>query len=434
VRIQDAKGRSASGMAAELMVPKWFDKSPDLTNADNENQLRRSLSLAFDALTAAGEGTAFALHAEVETAHHVRAAAEGLNGLVASFGLAVADRAVLDALCRLEGLSVAQAVQANLPGIDKATTPDFEDFDLGAFLSELKPVGSIAARHTVGLVDAITAGEVPAGERLNDGLPESLEEAIDAYGLTFFKVKVSGELDADIDRLRRIADLLDKKVGSYSVTLDGNEQFASAKEAVELFSRIRAQPGLERFARSILFIEQPIARTHAFEKSVEALAAFRPIEIDESDAAVDAFVTARSLGYTGISSKSCKGFYRSLLNRARIERWNAMGGTTYFMSAEDLTTQGGLAVQQDLALASLIGMTHVERNGHHYVDGMAGAPEAEQMAFARAHGDLYRPRNGRTRLNIENGRIAIGSVIAAPGLGSAVEPDWNAMTPMPGEC
>jgi hypothetical protein len=42
------------------------------------------------------------------------------------------------------------------------------------------------------------------------------------------------------------------------------------------------------------------------------------------------------------------------------------------MSAEDLTTQAGLAVQQDLALVNLIGLTHVERNGHHYVNGFAG--------------------------------------------------------------
>ncbi|MER9947160.1 enolase C-terminal domain-like protein [Mesorhizobium sp. M0047] len=432
VRIEDAAGRSMVGMAAELMVPKWFDKSPDLTNADNENQLRRSLVLALDALSAAGQETAFGLHTDVEKGHHARAAAEGLNGLVASFGLALADRAILDALCRLEGSSVAKAVNANLPGIDTATTPDLEGFHLAAFLSGLKPPETIAARHTVGLVDAITAGEVRADGRLNDGLPESLEEAIDAYGLTFFKVKVSGNLDADVERLGRIADLLDAKVGSYSVTLDGNEQFASAEEVAELLARIQARPNLAQFARSVLFIEQPIARAHAFEKSVAALAAFKPVEIDESDATMDAFVTARSLGYTGISSKSCKGFYRALLNRTRVEHWNAQGGPNYFMSAEDLTTQGGLAVQQDLALASLMGMTHVERNGHHYVDGMAGAPEAEQTAFARAHADLYRTQDGRTRLRIEKGRMAIGSVIAAPGLGSAVEPDWNAMTPMSG--
>ena len=44
------------------------------------------------------------------------------------------------------------------------------------------------------------------------------------------------------------------------------------------------------------------------------------------------------------------------------------------MSAEDLTTQAGLSVQQDLALVNLLGITHVERNGHHYVNGMAALP------------------------------------------------------------
>ncbi len=56
------------------------------------------------------------------------------------------------------------------------------------------------------------------------------------------------------------------------------------------------------------------------------------------------------------------------------------------MSAEDLTTQGGIAVQQDLLLASLVGATHIERNGHHYVDGMGGAPQAEQDGLS------HRPR------------------------------------------
>ena len=78
--------------------------------------------------------------------------------------------------------------------------------------------------------------------------------------------------------------------------------------------------------------------------------------------------SARALGYAAISSKSCKGFYAALLDRARVARRNADGGR-FFMSAEDLTTQAGLSVQQDLALATLIGCEHVERNGHHYVDG-----------------------------------------------------------------
>jgi len=39
--------------------------------------------------------------------------------------------------------------------------------------------------------------------------------------------------------------------------------------------------------------------------------------IDESDGTLDAFPQARRLGYTGVSSKTCKGFYKSIVNAAR---------------------------------------------------------------------------------------------------------------------
>ena len=94
--------------------------------------------------------------------------------------------------------------------------------------------------------------------------------------------------------------------------------------------------------------------------------------IDESDDSLDAFPRAKALGYRGVSSKTCKGFYKSLINAARCAAW----GDGYFMTGEDLTIQAGIALQQDLALVSLLGLTHVERNGHHYVNGMAGLPAA----------------------------------------------------------
>ena len=53
------------------------------------------------------------------------------------------------------------------------------------------------------------------------------------------------------------------------------------------------------------------------------------------------------------------------------------------MTGEDLTIQAGLALQQDLALVSLLGLTHVERNGHHYVNGMAGLPAARAGGVPR---------------------------------------------------
>jgi hypothetical protein len=430
-RVKHADGREGEGVSAELLVPKWFDKSPALSNEENFDQLRRSLVLARDHMLAAGTGTAFGLSASVEASHHAVCAQARLNGLVASFGLALIERAVIDALGRLEGASVFELVHTNRLGLTSATAPDLAGFDFDAFLQDLAPAPSIFARHTVGLVDALTQAET-ADKRLDDGLPESLEEVIAAYGHRHFKLKVAGVLDADIDRLSRIAAVLDRLPEPYFATLDGNEQFEHADAVIALWRRIAAEPLLARLKSSILFVEQPIARAKALAEPIHALAREVAVEIDESDADIGVFPAGRALGYRGISAKSCKGFYRALLNRARIARWNADAGADhYFMSAEDLTTQAGVAVQQDLALATLVGATHIERNGHHYVDGMAGAPDEEQLRFLAAHPDLYRRADGRVRLAIHAGSLGLASLARTPGLAVGAMPDWTAMRPMP---
>jgi hypothetical protein len=431
-RIRLADGREGEGMSAELLVPKWFDKSPDLSNEQNFDQLRRSLGSARRYLAAGGVDTAFGLSAAVDAAHREVCKAAGLNGLVASFGLALLERAILDALARLEGVPAFSLVRGNRIGLTAQTAPDLDGFDLDKFLSGLKPAPAISVRHTVGMVDALTQAET-AGRRLDDGLPESLEEVIAAYGHRYFKLKVSGAIDADIARLTGIAAVLDRIAEPYFVTLDGNEQFKTVDAVAELWRRIGGEPRLARLRSSVLLIEQPIGRDRALREPVHELGALVPMEVDESDADITVFPQARAVGYRGISTKSCKGFYRGLLNRARVALWNAEAkGDRFFMSAEDLTTQGGIALQQDLALATLVGAAHIERNGHHYVDGMAGAPQAEQDAFLAAHGDLYmRAPNGRVRASIRAGSFALGSLARTNGLAVGVTPDWRAMTPMP---
>jgi hypothetical protein len=151
--------------------------------------------------------------------------------------------------------------------------------------------------------------------------------------------------------------------------------------------------------------------------------------MDESDAEDDAFTRGRACGYAGISTKTCKGIYRSLLNRARCEVWNAEGRPLYFVAAEDLTTQPGLSIQQDLALASLIGCEHVERNGHHYADGMVGASEREMDGFAAAHPDLYERSARGLHVRIEGGRISLRSLDCV-GFASAARPGMETLKPM----
>ena len=163
---------------------------------------------------------------------------------------------------------------------------------------------------------------------------------------------------------------------------------------------------------------------------MHALARLKPLIIDESDGELSSFPAAQRLGYTGVSSKNCKGLYKSILNAARVAKLNAESGRpTFFMSAEDLTTLAGVSVQQDLALVALLGLAHVERNGHHFIDGMSFAPAREQAAFARAHPDLYAHEDGVVRLALKQGRLALSSLDCS-GFAVAAAMDFAALRPM----
>ena len=432
VRITLSSGEEAWGCAAELLAPKWFDKNAALSNDENMEQLRVSIRCARDLYEAAEEATAFGLFASHYEAQLAACAAQDLNSLIACFGPAMLDRAVLDALCHATGLSFYQAIQDNVVGLEATSFAQVApDFAFEPFLAALKPSPRIHARHTVGLVDPITAADQSAQERVNDGLPETLEEVIGAYGHTRFKVKVSGDLSADLVRLTAIAAVLDRLAGDYKVSLDGNEQYGSVGEIMALWDAMAGTPALTKFMAAILFIEQPIKRHVALSADMGPLAAHRPVIIDESDADFDAFPNARALGYSGVSSKTCKGVYRSIINLARCQAWNSEGNGAYFLSAEDLTTQPGVSVQQDLALVSLLGLAHVERNGHHYVRGMTGCSAAEQAGFLAAHPDLYRQLGDTVALRIEDGQIQMAS-LSCTGFAIGAEPDWPSLQEMAG--
>ncbi|HLX81771.1 MAG TPA: enolase C-terminal domain-like protein [Burkholderiales bacterium] len=399
-RIRLEGGREAEGASAELLAPKWFDKNPALSNEDNFEQLRDSMRAARERYLANGTRTAWA-HSTPAT------------GLVENFGPALIDRALLDALARSLGISFYSAIKENVVGAEQ-----FEGIDLPAFFATLKPRSNVAARHTVGLVDPIIASDQK--ERVNDGLPETLEEVVARYGHRWFKLKVGGDAKADIERLSAIASVLDRIPGPYHASLDGNEQYDDFEGVAALWSKMKAEARLKKLVDSIIFFEQPVKRQKALEQNVAGID--KPVIIDESDDSMDAFPRAKALGYKGVSSKTCKGIYKSLVNRARCAAW----GDAYFMSGEDLTIQAGLALQQDLALVSLLGLTHVERNGHHYVNGMADLPRSEQDVFLAAHPDLYERGHGAVRLKISNGELAIGSLDCS-GYASTAMPQWNSM-------
>lgn len=410
----EGKGR-AIGAGAEMLAAKWFDKRPHLTPDETIEGLRRSLLIARELYLANTDfDTAFGLHARCIGAQVAACAREDIPALAAAFGPAEIDKAILDALLRAERATFFDGMVGNIAGVDARLTPDLDDAVITNFLSTRTRLDRVAIRHTVGMDDVIE------GE---GGIADPRDNA----GARYFKLKLNGDPAHDAARLARIGKELAALPYPTRITLDANEQYADLATLTALVDRLDRDAALAPIAANLLYIEQPMPRDITKASPLGALAT-RGFIIDEADDSYDAFPAARALGYRGISSKSCKGIYKSIINAARAAAWSADGGS-YFISGEDLTCQAGLAVQQDLALGALIGVTHAERNGHHYVDGFAETPGVETENFFAAHPDLYRRAGAKIRLAIHDGDLLTGSLVA-PGFASSVHPDWSSMQPL----
>lgn len=420
VRVEaEVDGHAAVGATAELMVPKWFDKSPRWTHEQNFEQLREALRLAREAYRGADAAlTPHGLSLAAGEGAIERGLSMGLPRLAAQFGPAQLDKAVADAVLRATGLGWCAGLRAGLLGDPWS-----------ARLAIAEPT-RVALRHTVGLADRLTDSE--PGPDPQDGLPATLQAAIAAYGLTHFKLKLCGDAARDTERLSAIAALLDAQAGDYRVTLDGNETFSDAAALGRFWQALVQQPGLQGLLRRTLLLEQPLPRALALQEPIAGLGIGVPVILDESDDHDEAFGRGRALGYRGISSKACKGLYRSLRNAAEIAaEAAARPHQALLLSGEDLTCQAGLAVQQDTLLAASLGVAHIERNGHYYVDGFGVAPTAEAQDFAQAHAGFYATAPGTVRphLAVHAGQLDLRS-LHVPGFASAVHPHWDALSPM----
>lgn len=427
VTVEDSNGRRGQGYAGDFLAYKWFDKRPEKTPADNVADLLQALGHARSIYADAAADTPFALWRDTRADIERRALDDGFNRLGASFAASMMERAVIDAAGRLSGLSFDQAVRQGALGVDCASV--FADMPADAHLTALpdKPLERIALRHTVGLVDPITMQEA-GGDAPQDGFPVSLEQYLAVDKLRYLKVKVAGDLANDLDRLTRIAGVMQAAGRPIALTLDGNEQYKKLDEFVGLMERIRATPALEAFYDAILFIEQPLDRGVAMagplaDDAVKAVG--KPLLIDEADGWTEAYAEAIELGYHGVSHKNCKGVYRSLMNAALAARHNqAAGQQRYFLSAEDLTNLAAVPLQADLAVVATLGIGHVERNGHHYFRGLDHLPEDEQQAALDHHPDLYERHGKGAALRIDDGWLTVGS-LQVPGLGVVDPPDLD---------
>ncbi len=417
ILIETEDGKRSDGFAADLLVPKWFEKDLDKSARDDVLALIGSATMAIDLVRddAWRCQTVFDHWWELYAERVASQSPQASDLLVRGFGVALVERAMLDAVCRAAGVSFFDALRSDVLGFEPARADGtLRDWTPSGTLPEA-PATSIAVRHTVGLLDALREDDIDEKDRVNDGLPESLEADIRRYGLRYFKIKLSGDIDHDLERLRKIDSVLDSQNVDARVTLDGNEQFENMDALAELLCALAADSEPTRLLRGLLYIEQPLNRADTFDESrldgLLQVENFAPVMIDEADMTLDSFPQAVDLSYKGVSIKNCKGVFRALINLGRCA-----ASSDLFISAEDLTTLPLLALQQDLATVTALGPTHVERNGHHFFCGLNHLSTRQAEGALASHPDLYSREDGRITLRIEDGMLQIGS-LQCPGFG-----------------
>jgi len=424
-------GKEWTGVASDCLPPKWFTKIPGKPLAAEIDEMLRVIQNALALAVDLRGSSAFEVWQQLYEAQAAWAKREQLPPLLGHFGTSLVERALLEALCRASGRTFAQMLRGNLLGITLETIhSSLKGCSPPDFLPS-EPLQTIVARHTVGLADPLTDEDIAPEERLHDGLPQSLTACIEANGLRHFKIKVEGDLTRDIDRLLRLAVVLQAQAHpQFAFSLDGNEQFKSLAQFQGYWETISAEPKLKEFLRHLLFVEQPVHRDFALQPEAgEALGKWPqrpPIIIDESDATLEDLPTALRLGYAGTSHKNCKGVFKGVANRCLLEHLRQTKPQGHpLMSGEDLCNIGPVALLQDLAVMAALGIRSVERNGHHYHAGLSQFPENVQKQVLAHHPDLYAASaGGWPALKITNGEINLQSINEAPfgvGFGLGME-------------
>ncbi len=422
----EVDGQKVEGFAADLLVPKWFDKDPGKSFEQNIEDLKGSTNAAVRAFQLQGTLPLFELWRRTYDARVGLGAEDAPDCLTRGFGVAIVERALIDATCRAAQRSFFEALRADLFEIDPAAVcPELAGWSVAGSLPERPAIG-IKVRHTVGLADPIRAADIGPQERVRDGLPQSLDDVIAYYGVNAFKVKLCGDPERDVPRCEAIGALLaDRAVQDPLITVDGNEQFEDLEVLLAELQALRRSDAGNGFLCALRLIEQPLKRSRSFDRAVTArlpsLTEIAPVIIDEADYGVSAFPRAVECGYRGVSVKNCKGVFRALLNRGLCIRYREQSGAEYLQSAEDLTNLPVVALQQDLATVAALGFEHVERNGHHYFRGLDHLPKEEQAAALESHPDLYEQSQGSVFLKIREGRLAFES-LQIPGYGHNHQP------------
>lgn len=287
---------------------------------------------------------------------------EAIPDLAIALAVSPLDIALHDAYGRLHSKSSFDCFTHEHVGTDLSHFLG-EEF-LGKDFSEIiapKTAPTLFLYHLVGSLDPLSKDDL--NRKIDDGLPETLEDWIRSQQLSHLKIKLTGkELDADVGRVVEIDRIASRAFPTkpFSYSLDFNEACENEDYVIDFLER------LERLNREavpkIHYIEQPMGRDLRLRKEVtmHRVSRLKPVVIDESLTDLEMLRFAKQQGYSGVAVKACKGISDSILLSAAAKQW---GMKIY---VQDLTCIGG-SFMASASLASRIqGVTAVEGNGRQY--------------------------------------------------------------------
>lgn len=323
----------------------------------------------------------------------------------AAFGLAVVERALIDACCRAWSIPFAEALRQNAFRID-----------LGKFY---KPLAGRLPRELL----PPTAKQLLLHYELS--AQGNGETAVIEAGFCAFHIHLTGDVLRDVARLKSLAPRLDP-LGRFAVSLDGNGAFSKPEDLRELWEMLRGDSATQKLCRSITHIEQPFPVESSL--SNEAVALFAewpqrpPVLIDEAAAEPGASVRALEWGYAGTIFRAGRGIIPGIADAcllgARRER-EPVGKWTF---AAALTPNLAPALPAELALAGAFGLTSVTAPAELFAPLAEGAPEGWRETLSQECPSIFKTDLG---LRQENGAVPLEAVNAAP-LGCPAEMESTA--------
>jgi L-alanine-DL-glutamate epimerase-like enolase superfamily enzyme len=396
VRVRTGDGREAWGFGSMPLGNAWAFPA---ASQDDGLGAMQALADALRDVTAACDdaGHPIDLFRALEPAYlraaadvsHTRTLAVPIPKLCTLVVASPFDAALHDAYGKAFGVSVYATYNSSFMRQDLSIDlgPSFRGEYLDRYVA-VAPHATMPVFHSVGASDPLEAADVSA--RVDDGLPNTLDEWIPRDGLIRFKIKLNGgHLDADVDRVLAIDRVVSRAqaargVSDWRYSLDFNEGCPNVQYLLDFMARIRR--GTPRGFDRILYIEQPTARDLEADRAnvMHEAAKIRPVVIDESLTGLDTLLRAREMGYSGVALKACKGQSQAMLMAAAARRFGL------FICVQDLTCPGASLVQSAGIAARVPGNAGIEANGRQFVPSANEGWDARFPGLFTIHDGLMR--------------------------------------------